>query len=189
MESQGVDPSKYGVNIQRENGTQTGRTERITYFLYNVGTEEADGVDLDINYQMKTGFGDFRFNNEFVYMNHYYESFYEEFGRQQVLGQFGRPRWRNNFTIGYSTGNWDIQTVARSVADAERNVRGLGKIVSPTQFDMNITYNPDWAGTFQIGGINLFNVRPRFDDTFSSKVNGSIFQRAETYYLTYRQDF
>ena len=157
--------------------------------MFNVGTEEANGLDFDMNYKMPTSIGDFSFANEFVYMGHYYESFYEEFGKQQVLGQFDRPRWRNNFTVGYSVGQIDARMVFRSLADVEKRVRGRGKTVSPTQMDLSLTYDPSWAGQFQIGGINIFNVRPRFDDTFGAKVSGSLFQRTETYYLTYRQDF
>ncbi len=182
-------PAGYGVNIIRTGGAPTGRIERIAYTLFNVGEEQADGVDFDASYRLKTKAGDWMFSNEFSYMFHYHQSFYQEFGKEQVLGRFGLPRWRNNFTLGYALGKWRAQAVVRSVADMEKRVRGIGKVVSPSQYDASVTYNPDWAGEFQIGAINIGNIRPRFDDSYSSKVNGALFRRTETYYLTYRQDF
>jgi iron complex outermembrane receptor protein len=189
LEQRGTDVSKYGVNIIREGGAPNGRLQRIELQLFNVGTEEASGTDIELAYRLKTSLGDFTFLNETSYMFFYNEEFYEEFGNEQVLGQFGLPRWRNNFTLGWGKGNYTAQAVARSFADVERNVRGLGKIVSPTQVDVQLGYNADFGGRFQLGVINLGNVRPRFDDSLGARVNGSLFQRIETYYLTYRQDF
>jgi len=189
LEQMGVDPGKYGVSVIRENGDPDGRILRITSALQNIGSEEVVGVDFDMNYKLSTNVGNFRFSNETVYLSSFYTSFYEELGREQVLGQFRRARWRNNFTVGFDKGVFGMQVIARSVADMERNVRALGTIVSPTQYDLQITYLAPWQGRFEIGAINIFNVRPRFDQTFSSRINPDLFNRFETFYLTYRQDF
>ncbi len=182
-------PADYGVNIIRENNVANGRIERIEYVLFNVGEEQADGLDLELAYKMPTQVGDFTFTNETTYMGHFHQSFYKEFGKEQVLGRFGLPRWRNNFNLGYNRGPFGVTAVARSFADVEKNVRGLGKVVSATQYDLTFLYNTEQYGSFQLGALNLFNVRPRFDDTFSSRVNGSLFRRTETYFLTWRTDF
>ncbi len=189
LEEEGTDPAKYGVNVIRQGGSPTGQIQRIDYQLFNVGTEEANGLDLELKYNLKTTIGDWTFINETTYLNHYYEQFYEEFGKQQVLGQFERPRWRNNFTLGWKNGSWLAQTIARSIADVETRVRGFGKIVSPTQFDILLAYDPSWMGSLSLGVRNIGNIRPRFDETFGAKVSGALFQRTETYYMTYRHDF
>jgi iron complex outermembrane recepter protein len=181
-------PGRYGVNIQRRNNDPTDIIERITYQLYNVGKEQADGIDFEGNWRLPTKIGKFSFTDEFTYMNHYYEQFYAEFGKQQVLGQFEKPRWKNNFTVSHSLGKISSQILFRSLADVENRVR-TAKIVSPTQIDIAITYDPEWAGSFQLGGINVFNIRPRFDQTYASRISGNLFQRYDTYYLTYKQDF
>lgn len=178
--------AKYGVNFIRNNNNEL---KRIEYTLINAGTVEAQGVDFELDYKMPTKIGDFNFNNSTTYMGNYYETFFAELGKQEMLGQFGQPRWRNNAAIGYHKGQWSATLIGRSYADVEKRVRGMGKVVSPTQFDASVTYDPEWAGDFQLGVINLGNVLPRFDDTYGARVNGGLFRRAETFYLTYRQDF
>jgi iron complex outermembrane recepter protein len=189
LEERGTNPNDYGVNVIRENGDANGRIERITSVLQNLGVEEVTGVDIDLTYKLATDFGDFRFSNETVYLGNYHTSFYQELGREQVVGQFGRARWRNNFTLGYNKDNFGAQAIARSVADMERSVRGFGKIVSPTQYDLQFTYQAPWEGRFELGVINFLNIRPRFDETLSSRINANLFNRLQTFYLTYRQDF
>lgn len=180
-------PGNYGVNIVRD--PVTNQIQRVEYQLYNVGTEQVDSLYFDANYLLKTRVGDFNFNNSFVYMGHYYQKFYSEFGNQQVLGMFGKPRWRNNFTLGYTKNRFSVQTTFRSFADMHKRVMGPGMIVSPTQIYMIINY--DWAsvGTFQLGANNLFNIRPHFDNTYGSRINGDLFARTQTFYLTYRKTF
>lgn len=182
-------PAKYGVTVNRDGGSATGQINRITYQLQNVGTEEVNGVDLELNYNMPTTIGKFKFNNTTTYLGHYYSSFYEELGKEQVVGQFQKPRWRNVATVEYGVDNFSVRAVGRSFARTEKRVRGLGSIESVTQYDLIFSYDPSWAGRFQLGAINLFNIRPQFDDTYSRKINEQAFRRFETYYLTYRQDF
>ena len=181
--------NKYNTNIIRNGGSPTGKIERIEYQLTNVGKDTANGIDVDANYRLVTSIGKFNFKNEFVYMFHREQEFYEEFGREEQLGQFGVPRWRNNVTVSYSVNDWDFRTVARTIARTEKNVRGIGDIESVTQYDLIVTFDPSWAGEFQAGGINLFNIRPRFDTSFSTRINGSLYQRLQTFFVGYRQDF
>lgn len=182
--------AEYGITIQRENGDPTGEIQRIIYTLSNLGTQEAQGLDFDMNYRLKTGLGDFVFNNELSYMFHYYQQFIDLYGKEEIVGRQGVPRWRNNFSIGYLLGNWGANILARSTADMLQtgNIStNLKSIPSPTQFDVSVSYRHSYVGSFQLGVINLGNIRPRFDENQS--IDTTLFRPIETYYLTYRKDF
>ncbi len=182
-------PGRYGFNIQRQGNSPTGEIERITYQQINAGTEEAQGVDLELMYKLPTYFGDFRFANETTYMGKYTQEFYKEIGKDEVLGRFGNPRWRNNFTASYTKDKFTFQTIARSFADIERRQRGAGKIISPTQFDLTLLYNSGEYGQFQFGVLNLGRIQPRFDQGLQQRINADLFQGVETIFAAWRQDF
>lgn len=190
LDDLGFDTSKYGVTFERRDGEPLGELERIVATRQNVGEQEVTGIDIDLNYRLPTRYGDFRFSNETTYIWNFYQSFYEELGREQTAGRYATPRWRNNFTTGYYKNRYGVQAIARSVADMQTFRRiGGKKIPSPTQYDLQITYQAPWEGRFELGALNLFNIRPRFDRTLNTRINTSIFAPAQTFYLTYRQDF
>jgi len=181
---------QFGVTIQREGGSPTGEIQRITYQLSNLGTQEAEGLDFSMKYSLKTSFGDFTFSDEFSYMAHFFQQFVSVYGREDIVGRQGVPRWRNNFSIAHNIGSWSTLVTARSTADMleSGNVSaGLESIPSPTQFDIALTYQHSTAGQFQVGVINAGNIRPRFSTTQS--IDTTLFRPIETYYMTYRRDF
>ncbi|MCJ8276196.1 MAG: TonB-dependent receptor, partial [Bdellovibrionales bacterium] len=182
--------ANYGIQLIREGGAANGEIQRIIYTLENLGTQEAQGMDVAANYLLKTSIGDFNFNNTLVYMFHFYQSFIDVYGREEVVGRQGVPRWRNNFTIGYKKGRWGAQVQARSTADMLEtgNIsQNLKSIPSPTQFDVNASYDAGDTGRFQLGVINLGNIRPRFNA--QQTIDRTLFRRVETIFFTYRNDF
>ncbi len=182
--------ANYGVQIIRQNDDPTGEIQRIIYTLQNLGTQEAEGLDFDANYRLDTGIGKFTFNNQLSYMFHFYQEFVDLYGREDIVGRQGLPRWRNNFSINYKQGRWGGFVLARSTADMleSGNIsQNLKSIPSPTQFDVAATYTHDYAGEFQLGVINLGNIRPRF--SVEQTIDTTLFRPTETFYFTYRNDF
>ncbi len=180
-----------GVNLIRLNGDPTGEIQRVEYTLVNQGVQQVEGLDFDAEYKLQTSIGDFTFKDELSYIFHYYQEFISRYGREDIVGRAGAPRWRNNFSIGYQKGEWDALILARSTADMLWDNFAIGQynpsVVSPTQFDVSVARNFGDIGRFQLGAINIGNIRPRF--SASQDIDRSLFRPYTTYYLTYRKDF
>jgi iron complex outermembrane receptor protein len=179
-----------GVVIERLGGSPTGEIQRVSYTLINQGVQQVEGMDFEGQYILRTSIGDFTFRNELSYLFNYYQEFIERYGRENLLGRAGFPRWRNNLSVGYKSGNFDSLILARSTADMLWDQFAINQfnesIPSPTQFDISVGYNFGDIGKFQIGAINIGNIRPRF--SASQDIDRSLFRPFTTYYLTYRLD-
>lgn len=179
-------PAKYGASVTRD--PVTNEIQRIEALLQNIGKEEANGLDVSASVKVPLEKGDLTLGTEHTYMFHYFETFYEELGREQVLGQSGLPRWRNNTSIRYDLNNWGFLLVARTIAQVETADR-RSRNPAFTQFDMTLDYDPEWAGRFQIGALNAFKTAPARDPSLSRVVDSTLVQPERQYFFTYREDF
>ena len=182
-------PERYGSKVNRNRGT--GVIESVEAFKQNLGKEEAHGLDFNGSFKMVDPFfkGSLSLGLLATYMFHYYTSFYEELGREQVLGQYGKPRWRSVSNISYGLGPFSGSLTARSFAKVETYARGQGHIPSHTQFDLSFGWDPSWGGIFQLGAINAFNNPPEYDYTHPFFVNNDLYNGERTWFFSYRQDF
>ena len=187
LEAQGVDVSKYGAQVTR-NSTDDS-IDRITLLMSNAGVEEVNGIDVGVNYLMKTRAGDFKLGTEQTYLFNYYQGFYDELGREQTLGQSGQPRWRNVTSLGYKLGRFGSSIIARSTARHEKSARGNGNIESFTQYDLNLDYRVAKNTRVQLGALNMFDQRPALDTTTTGRINTALYRPFRTTYLAYRQTF
>ena len=192
MRLENIDPSapaRYGAAIKR-NPNEDDRIERIEAFLQNVGKNESRGLDFKISYSFTDPLFDGRmtFNSQASYMFHYYRSFYKELGREQLVGRYGIPRWRNVSSLTYSLGRWSGTLTARSAAKVETSDR-QEFIPSFTNYDFSLFFKPHWGGEFQLGSINVFAGQPRYDYSTDAKVDTSLYSAERAFFFAYRQDF
>ena len=186
LEANGVDISQYGATVTRN---QTGGIDRISLFMANAGSEEANGVDVAGGYLLKTSAGDFSLNTSQSYMFNKYQAFYNELGKEQVLGQGGQPRWRNVTSMGYKRGRFGGLLTARTTSRVEKSARNSGSIEQFTQFDVNFDYFLGKSSRLQLGAINVFDQRPPEDETSGARINTALYRPFMTTYLAYRQRF
>lgn len=182
----GIDVSKYGASFDKDDN---GFIQAVNMATFNLGTEEIDGLDFGANYTLKTRLGDFTFGTQHVYTINYFQQFYEEYGREQVVGREGRPRWRNFSRIGYEKGDYTLGLLARTTSRVEQYRRNTGHIEAITQYDASFQYKLSSNSTFQAGAINFLDTKPRADLSRGNRIDGRLYSSAITGYMTYRQAF
>ena len=180
---------KYNVEIRRD----PQKDNQITFLdasLQNLGKEEAHGIDVLANYQVIDPVfkGKIDFGVDFTYMFHRYTSFYEELGKEMVLGRQTTPRWRNIARLGYSLAPFSGMLVATTTPKVEKQNR-QGFTPAFTQFNLTTSYKSPWGGSFQLGIINILNQSPEHDLSNRSRVNTALYSPERTWFLAYRRDF
>ena len=78
---------------------------------------------------------------------------------------------------------------ARTFARTEKSVRNRGSIEGITQWDAVMGYRLSSNSSLQLGGLNIFDQTPQWDDTLRARINGGMYNAVRTAYMTYRQDF
>lgn len=188
LEAQGVDVSKYGAVIERNPNDPT-TIDRLSLFMANAGTQEVDGVDVTGNYLFRTRIGDIKLGTQQTYLFHYKQSFYQEFGNEDVLGQNATPRWRNNTYLGYQLGRFASVLTARTIDQHEKAARESGYVRRFTQFDVNFDYAITDKSRLTLGALNVFDQRPNLDETTNYRVDSFLYRPFRITYVSYRQAF
>ncbi len=181
-------PQRYGAAVNRD---KENAIESLEVYLQNLGKEEAHGIDFQGSFKMVDPIfkGTLSLSSELSYMFYYYESFYQELGREQVLGQYHKPRWKNVSNLSYELGSFRGQLTSRIFPKMEKKARKQGHIPGHPQFDITLGYTAPWGGRFQLGAINAFNDPPNYDYTSGSRVNTTLYSAERTWFTAYRQDF
>jgi len=162
--------AKYpGVKLERdENGAVLGdvitRSENGAYM-------SRKGLDLNLEYKLETGFGDFTFGNTTTYLLESAGDVYFSGPSQDFIGMPGTPDWRSQFNINYSMDNlsvaWTTDLISSVYEDQyldlgdgnPENFRYKGENHDPTYVthNINIKYYTESFGTFTLGARNLFD--------------------------------
>lgn len=188
LEAQGVDVSKYGATIER-NANDPTTIDRLSLFMANAGKEEVDGMDFTGGYLFKTLAGDIEVGSQLTYLFHYKQAFYQEFPNEDVIGQNGSPRWRNNSWLGYKIGKFNSMVTARTIDKHEKASRESGFVRRFTQFDVNLGYSIAKNSQVSLGALNVFDQRPNLDETTSYQVDTFLYRPFRITYLSYSQTF
>jgi iron complex outermembrane recepter protein len=157
----------------------------------NLGELNTKGVDLTLGYRFKrTSYGLFNVRSESTYVKNYSIKSTATSDFVNYAGEFGIPKWKANFGIDWSLGNWSATLATRYYsgvkaqcwdsktecnAPDERaswglNVNHLGAEVYN---DLSVAYAFPWHGKLMAGANNVLNKKPRINYSASSGLGGT----------------
>ncbi|WP_105200552.1 TonB-dependent receptor plug domain-containing protein [Pseudoalteromonas sp. T1lg10] len=159
-----------GVNLDRN--PDGSITEDVVTRSENGAIMTRKGLDVDVNYNLETGFGNFSLGNVTTYLLESGGDVYFGGPMQDFIGQPGLPEWRSQFKLDYSIGDfaasWTTDVIASTDEDSVLDVgdgtdaskfRYVGSNHNPTYVvhNLNLKYHAGQYGTFTVGARNLFD--------------------------------
>ena len=154
------------------NRSASGAVGLVINQLVNIGSIEASGLDLGLNYLAPaTGIGQFDIRINATYLDNYTEITNNADGSQFVNDLTGTitqetflrafPEWRANTKFGWTLSQWNAGVTFRYVDSV---VQPSGDILSSRTFtDARVSYafSPDGEGfTIALGANNIFDKDP-----------------------------
>lgn len=178
-ETQGVDPSQYGVIVHRNN---QGYIDDIEAPLQNLSRQEIAGFDLSSSYQLKR----VRLSTDHTQMFYFKEQGFPGLPFRNKLGEHGRPAWRNSTALAYRPAErHDVGLIAITTASQQKYVPEKGRLRSYTQLDLQYAFKSKGWGTFLAGVKNVMGTTPPIDDTDpTSPLNTSLYDQIGRQYFT-----
>ena len=150
----------------------------------NLGQIKTEGVDLEMRYRApRFSFGQFGFKSETTYLDEYSTKSSATSQWIDFSGEYDYHRWKSNFTVDWSLGNWSANWGLRylsPVLDQCLNIprgwecnepgtfragatsAGANRLPSLTYHDISVGYKFPWNGNVRLGVNNVFNKAPRF---------------------------
>lgn len=191
-EKRGIDVTQFGIETTR---SQDGELISMKALNQNLSTLKLQGIDITFSHRLRWDvLGDFIFNVEHAQLFFYKFEAFPGLGEEDLLGEFGRPKWRNNVTLGFIPSilpGYSLQLTAKTVGKHEKSNPTGGELERYTEFDLQMNYRTPWNGTFTFGVINLFNSTPPIDDSGQNNIFvDSLYNPfGQSAYLQYSQRF
>ncbi|ATE70887.1 TonB-dependent receptor plug domain-containing protein [Lysobacter capsici] len=170
-----------GQDPARSRFTRDPATGAITSFIFapiNVGYNEVEGFDFDVNYRLDTQWGRFGFAwlNSYTTKNELQTDVLGEATPSQQNGFNGNFRLRSNLNMSWDKGPWGFTWGVRYYSgvkedcffanrcslpdymapDTNGQVSPKNEIGSNTFHDMQVRFNAPWNATIAVGANNVF---------------------------------
>lgn len=184
-EAAGVDVSQYGVIVNRDSD---GYIESIEAPLQNLSAQEVSGIDVTAGLNL----GKVDLSMEHSHMFYFKEEGFPGTGQKDVLGENGRPAWRNTVTLGVLPVDRHKAFVsARTIAGHEKAVKEKGSLNPYTVVDLQYTWAPQNLGEFKFGVKNVAGTTPPLDDSdINNQLDDELYdQIGRQYYVGYTKGF
>ncbi len=138
-EVNGINPSEYGVTITRDTD---GSILGVDYKYANLAANEVAGADFNLEYNIPGFASDFGFvtvfNNDFSYMFYDHDEGFPGAGSRNVMGNFGKPYWKNKATLTFKNDIDNVDIVLRSIPGQNVQDENLNRKTSDlNEFDLN----------------------------------------------------
>ena len=159
----GEDLSEYHTTIKRN---AEGEIVSIDTQDINIGETRLTGLDFELKYKaMFPSLGMIAVNNTTSYLFEYKSKGFPGRPFRSVLGERGKPEWRNMLVLGYEPlDSLQFSGTITTVGKHAQEVEGSGDLKSYTFVNAQLGFNvgQKW-GRFTLGAENLFDSRPPVD--------------------------
>ena len=151
---------------EKHNPLYNGPEHGMKTKLLNLGVNQISGVDFNWNSDMNNitiANGNPYFINKTSYI---IQSQQEDFPgmKQNIIGQFGKPRWRNIATLGWKNKKHNVSLTTHTVSPFARKSSELENLSMYTRLDLDYQFLINEKTTFKFGWSNLFFTSPPTDD-------------------------
>ncbi|MCJ8277986.1 MAG: TonB-dependent receptor, partial [Bdellovibrionales bacterium] len=193
QEADGVNIGQYGAVANRDaSGRLIGRGLEASFL--NIASTETQGIDIAYNGKMPTSIGDFKLRFEHSHMIYYKTETLPGTGVSDLVGGWGRPRWRNNTTLFYIPNvRNEFSILARTIGQNAKRRTVAGRHPTYTEYDFRYSISLDsLSGKLTVGVTNLLGTLPPADD--SSPLDPDLLYqlydgRGRAFFVGYRQFF
>ncbi len=176
--TQGV--SEFCSSIKRD--PVTGMITALSRGNANLGELQTKGIDFNIAYQLpKTQYGLFGARMESSYVDSYRIKSTNDGDWQEYAGEYGTYRFKANFSLDWSLGNWNatlasryygaVKTQCWDSSDPAFSCTNPGQAASwgtdvdkkkgIWYSDLSVGFKTPWKGQILVGANNVFNKKPR----------------------------
>ena len=189
----GVDLARYHTKITRDNGRE-GRIETIETQSLNIAQTRINGADLELKYKRHfRGVGTVAVNNNTSYIFQFKSQGFPGTPFKSVLGDNGKPHWRNMLTVGYAPADsFQLSTTFATTGKHAQMEKGTGDIDTHTAVHAQAGYHigRKW-GKVTLGVENLWGHEPPLDSSNpDSPVTVALYSnRGRTFTLGYTVSF
>ncbi|MEI2456327.1 MULTISPECIES: TonB-dependent receptor plug domain-containing protein [Lysobacter] len=200
----------------RSRFTRDPITGRITNFVFapiNVGYNEVEGFDFDVNYRLDTQWGRFgvAWLNSYTVKNELQTDVLGQAEPSQQNGFGGFFRLRSNLNLSWDKGPWGFTWGMRYYSGVKEdcsfddrcslpdytapefngNISPKNELGSNTFHDMQVRFNAPWNATIAVGANNVFEhyAAPNYDNPNSGYAYYGGFDIGRFVYFKYQQRF
>lgn len=156
-EMSGIDTTKYGVTITRD---QNGIIESVKAPNLNLQEEEISGADLNVDVGISNNIANHRLSlqNDLSYVLFYNKEGFPGAGKRNVISEWGYPGWRNSLNLNLKNDKISYNMTFRSipgqnVVDREKK----DKIRDLNEIDLTVAYKISKTAHVSGGIKNLLN--------------------------------
>ncbi len=191
----GRDLSRDGVAVTRDPSTN----EILEIHAPNLNLSKLDIAGLDFNTEWMTGVRakGFRLGvrDEFTYLLYYKNEGFPGAGFEDIVGQWGRPRWRNNATLFAKGRKSELFLTAKTIPGQKAVDEDSGKKIRDyTEFDVGVSYALTDKSSLTGGVRNVLGTErpsdPEGGSGGASEFNSSLYDPiGRSAFLAYRQGF
>ena len=195
--SSGLDKStmdaelKLGNSAVKEQGITIDRDETSPYKaiaqkekpsirtkLLNIGKTQNTGLDFIWNSELNKFYkGTPYLKNDLSYIFFTKGEGFPGQGFINIIGQFGLPSWRNNFTMGWKDNKHNISLTAYLTAPFAKKIAQLDNLSMYSRFDLDYQFTMNEKTSFTFGWSNLlFSTPPLDPDDESNQLDSDIFE-------------
>ena len=184
---------QYGIDVVRQNGL----ISEVVAPNVNLSEQKSEGVELVMTYLMRVGPIDIRPRMDHSHLLTNREEIFPGLGFRSMLGEVGRPEWRNTASVSFALRKHNLRLAARTIAGQYKtahfnNPDLQGKLATYTEYDVNYDFIFSWGGQVTFGVKNLLNTDRPIDDSagFSNRFNAQLYdQIGRLFYTGYSHTF
>ena len=193
-ELNGVDPTKYGVTITRDN---TGAIESISAPNLNLQEEEISGLDLNAEVVVMESLLKHTLNleNDFSYIVYDKLEGFPGAGKRDVVGEWEKPKWRNVLALALKNDKTSYRLTMRSIPGQNVQDRNINRKVSElNEYDLSASYKLSKNSELAAGIKNILNSAQPMDvgggTGGANVVSNSLYDvNGRKFFLSYNQKF
>ena len=164
--------TEHGINIERRGGD----LQHVETKFLNLQKSQK----LFLDFGLKVHSNNIQINNGRPYYNNDFTFFildtseeFPGFGLENLIGQFGRPRWVNSAVLGWQTNKHHIFLKALSTASFKK-ANSSENFPLYTRFDINYQYLISEKTSLQLNVFNFLNLGLNFKDKDASLLSVSL---------------
>lgn len=164
-EKRGLDVASRGIIMNRAANGELLSMEAVNQ---NLSSRDLMGLDVTVSHSQHVGVGMLSVKLEHGHLFTYELEAFPGLGEEDILGENGLPKWRNNITLGFVPDvlpSSSVYLIAKTIGSHEKDDPSMGDLDRYTEFDLQINYETPWSGVFTVGVLNLFNSTPPLDDS------------------------
>jgi len=189
-ELSGVNLGDFNTQVTR---ASDGSLESISSQLQNLAERNVQGIDFSMDYnRVFKSIGAVKIRNEFSYLLKFAEQGFPGTTFTDVLGDNGRPKWRNNLDLEYGPTEALHFALAFNTTGKHKKFKPEeGELRIFTQMDAQVSYSFKVGMKISGGVKNVFGATPPLDFTnTNNKLDETIYDPiGQRFFVAYKQNF